>query len=37
MQYQTLRSVSDNHAFVVCHDGGFYEIPVAIRKQGHGS
>jgi hypothetical protein len=34
MQYQTLRSVSDNHVFVLCHDGGFYEIPQAIRKQG---
>jgi hypothetical protein len=25
MQYQTFRSVSDNHMFVVCYDGSFYE------------
>ena len=23
MQYQTLRSVSDHHVFVICRDGGF--------------
>ena len=35
MQYQTLRSVSDHHVFVVCHDGRFYEIvPEDVRKQG---
>ena len=34
-QYQTLRSVSDQHIFVVCRDGAFYEIvPEDIRKQG---
>ena len=26
MQYQTLRSVSDHHVFVVCRDGTFYEL-----------
>ena len=26
MQYQTFRSISDNHVFVVCRDGTFYEI-----------
>ena len=35
MQYQTLRSVSDHHIFVVCRDGTFYEaVPVHVRKQG---
>ena len=35
MQYQTFRSVSDNHLFVVCRDGTFYEIvPEEVRKQG---
>jgi hypothetical protein len=35
MQYQTFRSVSDNHVFAVCRDGTFYEIvPVDARKQG---
>jgi hypothetical protein len=34
-QYQTLCSVSDNHVFVVCRDGTFYEIvPDDVRKQG---
>src|SRR5271169_6838949 len=34
-QYQTLRSVSENHVFVVCRDGTFYElVPEAVRKQG---
>ena len=28
-QYQTLRSVSDVHVFVLCYDGSFYErVPV---------
>ena len=37
MQYQTLRSVSDHHVFVVCRDGTFYErVPADIRKQGPG-
>jgi hypothetical protein len=31
MQYQTLRSVSDNHVFVVCRDGGFYHLPGEVR------
>jgi hypothetical protein len=26
MRYQTLRSVSDHHVFVVCHDGAFYDL-----------
>ena len=35
VQYQTLRSVSDNHVFVVCRDGAFYDlVPDDIRKQG---
>jgi hypothetical protein len=25
MQYQTFRSVSDVHVFVLCSDGSFYE------------
>jgi len=25
MEYQTLRSVSDNHVFVVCLDGSLHE------------
>ena len=33
-QYQTLRSVSDNHLFVVCRDGGFYELPEHVRHRG---
>jgi hypothetical protein len=33
--YQTLRSVSDHHIFLVCRDGTFYElVPDAVRKQG---
>jgi hypothetical protein len=35
VQYQTFRSVSDNHVFVVCYDGKFYEnVPEGVRKQG---
>jgi len=34
MQYQTLRSVSDHHGFVICRDGSFYELPDHIRHQG---
>jgi hypothetical protein len=35
VRYQTLRSVSDHHVFVVCRDGAFYEIvPSEVRKQG---
>jgi hypothetical protein len=34
-QYQTLRSVSDVHVFVLCYDGSFYErVPEDVRKQG---
>jgi hypothetical protein len=34
-QYQTLRSVSDNHLFVLCRDGEFYEsVPEHVRQQG---
>jgi hypothetical protein len=34
-RYQTLRSVSDHHVFVVCHDGRFYDtVPEEVRKQG---
>jgi len=33
--YQTLRSVSDNHVFVICKDGKFYEsVPEKVRHQG---
>lgn len=33
--YQTLRSVSDHHLFVVCRDGTFYElVPEEVRHQG---
>ena len=31
--YQTLRSVSDHHVFVVCRDGRFYELPEKVRHQ----
>ena len=35
MTYQTLRSVSDHHVFVVCRDGSFYDaVPSDVRKQG---
>ncbi len=34
-RYQTLRSVSDHHVFVVCHDSKFYEsVPEEVRKRG---
>jgi hypothetical protein len=34
-RYQTFRSVSDVHVFVLCYDGSFYEtIPEEIRKLG---
>ena len=33
--YQTLRSVSDNHVFVVCRDDRFYEaVPAEVMHQG---
>ncbi len=34
VQYQTLRSVSDNHVFVICYDGRFDELPHHVRQQG---
>ena len=35
MRYQTFRSVSDVHMFVLCYDGTFYEaVPDDVRKQG---
>ena len=34
MQYQTLRSVSDNHVFVICYDGRFEELPEHVHAQG---
>jgi hypothetical protein len=35
MQYQTFRSVSDTHVFVVCRDGTFYDrVPGDVRRQG---
>jgi hypothetical protein len=34
-RYQTFRSVSDVHVFVLCYDGSFYEsVPEEDRKQG---
>jgi hypothetical protein len=34
-QYQTLRSVSDLHLFVVCRDGAFYDsVPHDTRRRG---
>ena len=34
-QYQTFRSVTDVHVFVLCYDGSFYEsVPEHVRKQG---
>jgi hypothetical protein len=33
-RYQTLRSVSDNHVFVVCRDGGFYSLSDDVRHRG---
>ncbi len=32
--YQTLRSVSDNHVFVICRHGEFYACPEDVRKRG---
>ena len=32
--YQALRSVSDNHVFVVCRDGAFYDLPEVVRHRG---
>jgi hypothetical protein len=35
MQYQTFRSVSDNHLFVLCYEDTFYEItPAHVRLLG---
>ena len=34
-QYQTLRSVSNNHVFVICRDGRFYmDLPLDVRRRG---
>jgi hypothetical protein len=34
-RYQTFRSVSDVHVFVLCYEGSFYErVPSEVRKQG---
>ena len=34
-RYQTFRSVSDVHVFVLCYDGKFYDaVPDVIRKSG---
>ena len=33
-RYQTLRSVSDHHVFVVCRDGFFYQLVEEVRKRG---
>ena len=34
IRYQTFRSVSDVHVFVLCYDGSFYEsVPEDVRKQ----
>jgi hypothetical protein len=34
MQYQTFRSVSDIHLYVLCRDGEFEQLPEYILKQG---
>jgi hypothetical protein len=34
MQYQTLRSITDNRLFVVCRDGKFYDLPDQVRHRG---
>ena len=35
VHYQTFRSVSDVHVFVLCYDGKFYDVvPDEVRKQG---
>ena len=35
MRYQTFRSISDLHVFVLCYDGSFYEsVPDAMRRLG---
>ena len=34
LQYQALRSVSDNHVFVICYEGRFDELPYHVRDQG---
>jgi hypothetical protein len=35
VQYQTFRSVSDNHLFVLCYEDTFYEItPAHVRHLG---
>ena len=31
---QTLRSVSDNHLFVICRDGEFYDLPDDVHHRG---
>ena len=34
-RYQTFRSISDLHVFVLCYDGSFYDaVPADVRKQG---
>jgi hypothetical protein len=33
-RYQTFRSVSDTHVFVICYDGRFDELPDHVRHQG---
>ena len=34
-RYQTFRSFSDLHVFVLCYEGTFYEaVPADVRKQG---
>ena len=34
LQYQALRSVSDNNVFVICYEGRFDELPYHVRDQG---
>jgi hypothetical protein len=36
MQYQTLRSVSDNHVFVICYDGSLTSCPITSAIRVHG-
>ena len=33
-QYQTLRSVSDTHVYLICREGEFYLLPEHVRHQG---
>ena len=36
MQYQTLRSVTDNHVFVICYEAGLRSCPIMSAIKAHG-